>query len=241
MRILEEIEEMRNEGMSDREISLNLQDKGLTPKTIDDAFNRLQIKSAINTENEEILEPPSPISKREISTPPSTQSFYTPKSFEIEAPPQEETYTAPVINEQENVQYPPQEAPQYQYGESQTGGEEYYPQEGYQEAEAGGFNTDTFIEIAEQVFSEKIKKEQTQIEALNEFATLAETKISNNHERIKRIETIIDKLQIAILEKIGSYGKNLESIKDEMEMMQNSFEKIVPRLHEANAKHRKKS
>jgi hypothetical protein len=48
-------------------------------------------------------------------------------------------------------------------------------------------------------------------------------------------------LQIAILERIGSYGKNLESIKSEMEMMQNSFEKIVPKLHEANSKHKRTS
>ena len=96
----------------------------------------------------------------------------------------------------------------------------------------GGYDTDTIIEITEQVFSEKIKKEQKQIESLNEFATLVETRISNYNERIKRIESIIDKLQIAILEKIGSYGKNIESIKNEMGMMQESFEKMVPILHE---------
>src|SRR4030042_486210 len=107
------------------------------------------------------------------------------------------------------------------------------PQEGYADTEMGGaYDTDTVIEIAEQVFSESIKKEQKQIESLNEFATLIETKISNDHERIKRLEEIIDKLQAAILEKIGSYSKNIESIKNEMGMMQESFEKMVPALHE---------
>ena len=96
----------------------------------------------------------------------------------------------------------------------------------------GTYDTDTIIEIAEQVFSEKIKKEQKQLESLNEFATLVETRITNDHERIKRVEEIIDKLQIAILEKISSYGRNLESIKNEMGMMQESFEKMVPVLHE---------
>jgi hypothetical protein len=235
MRILEEIDNMRNQGMTDREISGALQDKGLTPRVIDDAFNRLKIKSAINTEEGETLQAPSPIPKGGMSMEGNPQSFYSPKSFEVETAPPEEVYVSPAEEGQES--------PQYQYGEysNSNSTEEYFPQEGYSEVEAEGYNSDTFIEIAEQVFSEKIKKEQNQIEALNEFATLAETKISNNHERIKRIEAVIDKLQIAILEKIGSYGKNLESIKDEMEMMQNSFEKIVPKLHEENAKHRKTS
>ena len=223
---------MRNQGMGDREISGVLQEKGLTPKTIDDAFNRLSIKNAIVPENEE-MDVPSPLPNKKNEE--TFQSFYTPKSKEMVNSP-EEVYSAPII---EN---PPayEEYPSEEYS-PQNSSEEYYPQEGYVESQETGYNSDTFIEIAEQVFSEKIKKEQKQIEALNEFATLAETKISNNHERIKRIEIIIDKLQIAILEKIGSYGKNLESIKSEMEMMQDSFEKIVPRLHEANSKKRRAS
>jgi len=46
-------------------------------------------------------------------------------------------------------------------------------------------------------------------------------------ERIKSIEKIIDNLQISILKKVGSYGGNLESIKNEMSMMQDSFRKMV--------------
>jgi hypothetical protein len=234
MRILEEITNMRNQGMSDREISGALQEKGLTPKVIDDAFNRIKIKNAIVIENEEMTAP-APLSNRENEE--TSKSFYTPKRMEVSNLP-EEVYASPVI--EENPPTLDEALPNEEY--SQNTNDEYYPQEGYEEAESGGrYNSDTFIEIAEQIFSEKIKKEQGQIEALNEFATLAETKISNNHERIKRIETIIDKLQIAILEKVGSYGRNLESIKNEMEMMQNSFEKIVPKLHEANSKHRKKT
>jgi hypothetical protein len=232
MRILEEINNMRNQGMSDREISGALQEKGLTPRTIDDAFNRIKIKNAIVTENEELIAP-APIPNRESGE--ASQSFYTPKRMEVENPP-EEIYATPIIEETTSSREGGYSNEEY----SPSTNEEYYPQEGYGEVESGGgYDSETFIEIAEQVFSEKIKKEQNQIEALNEFATLAETKISNNHERIKRIETIIDKLQIAILEKVGSYGKNLESIKNEMEMMQNSFEKIVPKLHETNSKHKK--
>jgi len=34
------------------------------------------------------------------------------------------------------------------------------------------------------------------------------------------------------LEKVGSYGKNLDTIKNEMGMMQESFEKMIPSMHE---------
>ena len=44
---------------------------------------------------------------------------------------------------------------------------------------------------------------------------------------MKRIESIIDKLQSSILEKVGSYGSNLDSIKKEMSMMQDSFGRIA--------------
>ena len=67
-----------------------------------------------------------------------------------------------------------------------------------------------------------------------------ETKIENISLRVKRIESISDKLQTAILEKIGSYGSNLESIKKEMSMMQDSFGKMInPLAERAEEKHHK--
>ena len=121
------------------------------------------------------------------------------------------------------------------YGQDYTGqtgySEEYYPQEGYgQDYGSYGGGTDTMIEIAEQVFSEKIRKIQKQLEDLNEFKTLAETKLTNATTRLKRIEETMDKLQMAILEKVGSYGRGLDSIKKEMSMMQSSFSKTLPVL-----------
>ena len=86
------------------------------------------------------------------------------------------------------------------------------------------------MEIAEQVFEEKIKNIRKEMDSLREFATLAGAKISDFGERIKKIESIIDTLQIKILEKIGSYGQGLDTIKKEMNMMQDTFTKMVPDL-----------
>lgn len=130
----------------------------------------------------------------------------------------EETYTprpdypAPEYE----AQYPPQE-----YSEN------YAPQQQDYESYAPSYDSDIMIEIAEQVFAEKIKKIQKHVDESEEFKTLTRIKIDDIAERLKRIETTIDKLQITILEKVGSYGKNLESTKKEMEMMQDSFRKII--------------
>ncbi|MEK6832493.1 MAG: hypothetical protein AABY32_00470 [Nanoarchaeota archaeon] len=221
MGLLDEINSMKNQGMGEKEILNNLQERGVTPKSIEDAFNQMKIKKAVSAESsgQEGMEPS--IMKGNPKYEAIQAPLYTPKTQEIEHN-SGEFYT-PQPNEQ-------LEAPKY--GEYSQ--EEYSPREGYEESGGGNYNADTFIEIAEQVFLERIKKEQKQIAALNEFATLAETKISNDHERIKRIEEIIDKLQVAILEKIGSYGRNLDSIKNEMGMMQESFGKMVPSIHEHN-------
>jgi hypothetical protein len=234
MGILEDINNMKNQGMEDKDIAKKLQEKGVSPKAIEEAFNQAKIKKAVSAEysGEEGMEPSimKGTSKEPVSP---TPQLYVPKTQEIEHD-SEEFYSP----------QPPQQIPQYNeniqaqqqqmYGDYAT--DEYTPQqEVYAEQGVGGaYDTDTVIEIAEQVFSEKIKKEQKQIESLNEFATLVEARIGNDHDRIKRIEEIIDKLQIAILEKIGTYGKNIESIKNEMGMMQESFEKMVPALHENN-------
>lgn len=225
MGILDEINNMRNQGMDEREIMGKLQERGVSPKSIDEAFNQMRIKRAVSAESsgEEGMEPS--IMKEGMKHGPPNAPLYIPKTQEI-GHDKEELYAPPPQQfPQSNEEL---EAPQF----AQFSQEEYVPQEGYSEQESGAYDTDTLIEIAEQVFSEKIKKEQKQIESLTEFATLAETRMSNDHERIKRMETIIDKLQAAILEKVGSYGRNLDSIKNEMGMMQESFEKMVPQLHE---------
>ncbi len=210
MNILEQIKEMKTQGKSEQEIINTMQQQGTSPKEINDALSRAQIKSAVaGTENMQQSEMPQ-------YNPPSPQATYTPQTQEL--------------NTQEY-------APSEEYSQPQ----EYYPQETYGSYTPAETSTDTMIEIAEQVFSEKIKKIQKQIKDLEEFKTLAQIKINNTAERLHRIETTIDKLQISILDKIGGYGQNLNSIKKEMSMMQDSFGKVVNQAvqgHKAIHKHK---
>jgi hypothetical protein len=224
MGILDQITQMKSQGLTDQDVIHQLQQQGIPPKDIQDAMSEAQIKNAvigapIDDMQQSIMDQvPSPEEEQqevfEEQYQPQQQTQSPEKYYQQ---PQETYYPQP----QEN--YPPQENYQQQeYYPPETQGE-YYPQESYSQ----GSDTNTLIEISEQVFSEKIKKLQKVIDSLTEFKTLTDTKLKSMEERLKRIETTIDQLQMSILDKIGSYGDNLNSIRKEMSMMQDSFGKIV--------------
>ncbi len=229
MGILDEVTQMKHQGMSDEDIISGLRERGYSPKQINEGLNQAQIKDAVYNENQPGEEN---MNEQGGSAPaPSSKNIYTPQTKEI---PEQEAYSPQQYQEQKS--YPQQGYPQQDYYQSE--GYDYNQGQTYQ----GSYNTDNIIEIAEQVFSEKIKKLQKKQSELNEFKTLSQGKIENALERIKRIETIMDKLQAAILEKIGSYGSTLQSIKKEMSMMQDSFRKVASsKKSNASATHPKKT
>jgi len=207
MSVLEQVTDMKNQGIPEEEIIKKLQDQGIAPKAINDALNQTQIKEAVNNESDEFV-------GYERS---QTQTPSQPGMIQTQELPEEGVY-APQPQEEYSTQ-------------------DYAP---YQEESAysPGVDTNTVIEISEQVFSEKIDKIQKQVDESSEFKILVESKIENISQRIKRIENVVDRLQAAILEKIGSYGSNLESIKKEMTMMQDSFGKVInPLTERAERKH----
>lgn len=197
MGALEEFTQMKNQGMNENEIANNLRGK-YSPKEINDAMSQLQIKNAINNENMANENPPIPENYPQGR---QTQEMNPENTGqEIYSPPQQEYY-------------PPEQ------GYSQQ------PTESYAYAPASG--TDSMIEVAGQVVEQKLSKIKKQISNLEEFRTVAQTRIEMNTERLKRIEATLDKLQLAILDKVGSYQDTLNSIKNEMNMMQDSFSKVA--------------
>ena len=269
MGTLDNVTQMKNQGVPENEIINKLQEQGVSPKAINDAMDQFKIKNAVSKPVPgEGMEPSivegrtQPIGNsartQEARESVPNDEFYIPQTkpnYPRNQPPTQEyqepaNQSPPQTHNQEPAtqeyqepatqNYEEQEGynQNYQEGYSdanyggQTGySEEYYPQESYeQDYGSYGGGTDTMIEIAEQVFAEKMRKIQKQLEDLNEFKTLAETKLDNATSRLKRIENTIDKLQMAILEKVGSYGRGLDSIKKEMSMMQDSFSKTLPAL-----------
>jgi len=251
MGALDQVTNLKNQGFSNQEIINNLQEQGISPKEITDALNQAKIKSAVSgngkrmasmqpsilragegdesepnmlpTEggiSDEDLVPPTPGGPLHPTREIDGQDMYEPQ------PSLEQQYSPSPY--QATQEYAPEEsypAPEYQY--------QYAPQD----IVAGISDTDTMIEIAEQVFSEKVKQIQKKIDELNEFKTISQIKLDNASEKLKRIEAIIDDLQTSILEKVGSYGEGLESVKREMNMIEDSFSKVVGKLSDKEEKH----
>ena len=213
MGILDQITQMKSQGRNDQEIVSNLQQQGIPPKQIQEALGQAQIKNAVVGQNSSEMQ--QSIMDQTL-TPEENQMYEVPIPQQyLEAMPQEP--------------YPQQTQDTYaqEYSDQQNySPQEYYPQESYGYS-GGTSDNGTLIEIAEQVFSEKNKKVQKILEALAESKVLTETKVKLIDERLKRLEATIDQLQISILERIGSYGQNLSSIKKEMSMMQDSFGKVI--------------
>ena len=220
MGLIEQINQMKSQGLQEQEIASKLQEQGVAPVAINDAMNQSKIKEAVggNQMNEEL----QPINSQP-ETFPQTPQREESQEYSL---PQEAPY---------NVASPQEEyyADNQGTGEYNNYSEEY---NGY-DATNQGMSTDNFIEIAEQVFAEKTKEMQNQIEEINQFKILSKVKLDHTEERIKRIESVMDKLQMAILEKVGSYGNTLQSIKKEMAMMQDSFGKIGPSLAKKHVTH----
>lgn len=227
MGVLEQIMQMRNQGMGNEEIATNLREQGVSPKAITDSLNQEEIKNAVSDAS-------GPI-------PYESEGGYPDK---IPMAPSPQPYPEENIQDMQTQGYD-QQPEVYEPQTSQTP-EQYYqgsPQAygGYESGDSMGMNTDTIIEISEQVFSEKISDLKKQLDDLKEFKTLSQTKLDNSLERLKRIEKVMDQLQISILKKIGSYGENLESIKKEMSMMQDSFGKMVGPITQRKLKSKTKT
>jgi hypothetical protein len=219
MGILEQVTNLKKQGVPDDKIVSDLSQQGISPNEISNALKQAEIKNAVSGVGQDEEMYPS-IMPAETQVPEPQENYYQP---------QEENY-------------PPQEtyAPQtQQYAQAQ---EQYFPQEQAYSNYQPNSSTDLIMEIADQVASEKIKKTQKLAESSSEATILLQDKFENLSNRLKKIETIIDKLQIAILEKVGSYGNNLENIKKEMSMMQDSFSKMIssPKEKKESSKSSKK-
>lgn len=210
MGVLEQVTQMRREGRTDEEIISKLKEQRISPREINEALNHAQIKSAVSDirgdDPNDI--PPAPM-------PQGDQQY------------QDQGYG------DYSQQAPAQDQQNYGYDQNQQvynpQPQEYYPQQNYQSyGDAySQTNTDTIVEVSEQVFEEKISEVMKKVESMDEFKSLTQTRLEHLDERLKRIEMVIDRLQSAILEKIGSYGSDLDSIKKEMSMMQDSFTKTL--------------
>jgi hypothetical protein len=209
MAALEQVTQLKGQGMSDEDIVANLQQQGLSPKEITDAINQANIKSAVTGEaGAGYPAPEGPPANPEAGGAPGAVGAggYAPATEEMAA------------------------APAADAGYAAGGEAAYYPAEGGGGYAASGADSGTMIDIANQVFSEKGKKIQDQVDDLNDFKTTAGTKVDAMDDRLKKIEKMIDTLQIKVLEKVSAFGKDIESTKKEVAMVEESVGKLTGRM-----------
>ena len=241
MPLINEVMKLKNQGMSDQEIIKYLKDSGFSPLDISQALEQAKIKEVVskdsnlrsqaNQENQEqnsnVEEmQPSVIEsepKKEYGPYQETNQEYQQQTSQPAQMPQQTQAISEEAAPPQQVAYSPQETylavPQPGYAG------DYQQEYGYQP-----YQQEMTTEIIEQITEEKIGRLKEAINSFENFRMAVEKKLKNLDERLKKIEDTIDKLQENIIKKIGSYGENLEDIKKEMEMMQESFSKTLPKL-----------
>ncbi len=128
--------------------------------------------------------------------------------------------TKPAVEEEEVAPSPmkkkaaqtAQPAEEYQY--------EYAPAQ-------GGIGVETIEEIAEEVVNERFNEIKKRVGEIVEFKQLVNSRIAEVDDRLKRIESTIDKLQLALLGRVQEFGQDVKYLGSEMQVMEGAFGKIL--------------
>lgn len=103
---------------------------------------------------------------------------------------------------------------------TQNYGAEAYPMyQPYQDV----MSSDVITEISEQVVTERLSALQDKIEKIIDMRTVVEANMNNLNDRLKRMEQIVDQMQVSILKKVGDYMSDISDVKKELEETQKSF------------------
>lgn len=222
MALLTEIKRMQNEGRTEQEIINSLKQQGVSPREIVEALGQSKIKEAVG-EPEQYASPAPQEVPQESSMPvPGTDVMPMP-SEEIQPTPAMAQEFAP----QQTAQM--EQSTQYQYPQAQQAQQQYPEYQQYPQQQ-GGISPDTITEISEQVVSEKLSPLRKDIEKVLDLKTTVDSKLEYMDERLKRIEKIIDRLNLSIMQKVGDYMSNIDDIKKELIETQKSFKSLVPAL-----------
>jgi archaellum component FlaC len=218
MDILEQIMEMQGQGISDEEIYQRLRNNGISPKEIYDATNQAKIKKAVSSDNGNGAPQMSP-SVIERSQDINEEGFVP----NAPAPNQQFAQDFPEQNPEDYIPQSPEQGYQDNY---YTPSPQSYSEQGYY-APQGVIDMETISEIAEQIISERISELKKEIGDIPSFNTQIKEKVSDIDERLKRIENSIDKLQQAVIGKIGEFGDNSALIHKDLDNLHGTVSKLM--------------
>jgi len=203
MDTLNRVMQLQQQGLSDNQISDQLKKEGMQPQQITDALGQAKVKSAITQpESNPSYQPDMDNMQQSIMQQPSQNQ----QSFQA----QEQTQMQP---QEQSSQYYPEQPQAYSQ-------EAYYPQQ-------QGYDTDTITEIAEQVVEEKFSEFTRKTGDLSSFKNQIQDEIADLNHRLQRIENSIDKLQQAVIGKIGEFGDATASIHKDLDNLHQTMGKLA--------------
>ena len=232
---LDKVMEMQKQGLSDADISTQLQNEGIAATEINDSLNQAKIKNAVSPpEGTPQAQMPGQEMQASImqnppaGQPPAGQIPAQPMAQEIgEQPPTQQPPTqqppAPAFPAPEI--YPPQGSPEQPQDNYYTQTPQAYGQNYY--APQSGVDTETISEIAEQVVTEKLNEFKKKTGDLVSFRNTIEDKVNDVDDRLKRIEATIDKLQQAIIGKIGEFGESNAAIHKDLDNLHGTVSNLM--------------
>src|SRR3989344_5058407 len=230
MGTIDEIKRMKKEWTSETDISTALRGRGVSEQEISDGLAQSRIKEAVNSSGDYSqgagLPYPSQNQQSDEYSYQSGSQPYSQQSEIVGGAPSPSGYgmdnnsnydeMQPSLLEQGqagNEQYQPlgaQDSYQSYPPENYEGYSQYQP---YQDTGS----SELMSEVAEQIVSEKLFLLRDKIDKISDFGVVVESKISSLSERLKRIEQIIDNLQLSVLHRVGEYVNDVKDIKQEME------------------------
>jgi len=254
MALLNDIKKMQTEGKTEQEIISELRKKGVSAREIIDVLSQSKIKEAVSGGQEapapQATSQPAPAPQatptpqaapartvqQDALMPPPSQQAPAPQAApaqavqqEAQAPQQQEMQPSQQMTQEYVPSQPAQAEQPIQYQDQQA----QYPQtaypEGQQYPQQGGISPDTISEISEQVVSEKLAPLRKNMEKVLDLKTTIESRMESIDERLKRIEKIIDRLNLSIMQKVGDYMTNINDIKKELIETQKSFKARSPK------------
>ncbi len=239
MTTLDKVIKMQQQGISDAEISTQLQNEGIAPTEINDSLNQAKIKNAVSPpENTTPEQAPPQGMQTSIMSSDSKQPEHTELQAGIQQPTQPMTQEIPAQPTTTPQALPPETYPpqipnaQSQMPDIQPQDNYYqetpqaYPQQDYYAPQAG-MDTDTISEIAEQVTTEKLNEYKKKIGDISSFKNTIQDKVDDIDDRLRRIENTIDKLQQAIIGKIGEFGESNAMIHKDLDNLHGTVSKLM--------------
>lgn len=250
MGLIDDVKRMRGTGRSEFEIVNALRQKGLSDQQISDVLAQSRIKDAVSSGYDAQDFPPLPTLDSSSSSTmetvggeqfsagyegmqPSMLTTEEPRLPSLPPLPGQEAQVQQGELSATSLQSSTGNYPPYQAGNTF---EMTAPSPGEGSFETGslgayqsyeGMSSDVMAEISEQVVSEKLSFIQDKLERAINFKTIAETKLFSMEERLQRIEKIIDRLQLSLLQKVGEFVSDVRATKRELEENRKSFKALL--------------